>query len=107
MSDFRAISRLAYELWEKSGRREGMAEQNWLEAERILASRGRAPLSGQAVDTLLTAPSAARGRKATAKRATKVSRKGAPVKMPNPPEDEVDRLPSETPKVSSRDAPGG
>lgn len=87
MSDFRAISRLAYELWEKSGRREGMAEQNWLEAERILASRGHATLSGQAVDTLSTAPSAARARKTTAKRATKDSRKGAPVKMPNPPED--------------------
>jgi hypothetical protein len=30
-----------------------------------------------------------------------------PVKVPNPPEGEVDEVASEEPKVASRDAPGG
>jgi hypothetical protein len=30
-----------------------------------------------------------------------------PVKDPNPPETQVERPPPETPKVGSRDAPGG
>jgi hypothetical protein len=30
-----------------------------------------------------------------------------PIKVPNPPEDEVDNVIRETPKVASRDAPGG
>ena len=30
-----------------------------------------------------------------------------PIKVPNPPEDEVDDVIRETPKVASRDAPGG
>lgn len=98
MSDLSAISRLAYELWEKGGRREGTAEQNWLEAERILASRGRAPLTAQAVDQLLTAPAPApaRARKAPAKKTTtKTTAKASK------------RAPAEPRKVSSRDAPGG
>ena len=32
---------------------------------------------------------------------------GPPIKVPNPPEDEVDDVIRETPKVASRDAPGG
>jgi len=30
-----------------------------------------------------------------------------PIKVPNPPEEEVDDVLSEAPKVASRDAPGG
>jgi len=30
-----------------------------------------------------------------------------PIKVPNPPEDEGGKVPPETPKVGSRDAPGG
>jgi hypothetical protein len=30
-----------------------------------------------------------------------------PIKVPNPPEDEITRVPREPPKVGSRDAPGG
>jgi len=30
-----------------------------------------------------------------------------PIKVPNPPEDEVDDVLREAPKVASRDAPGG
>jgi hypothetical protein len=31
---------------------------------------------------------------------------GPPIKVPNPPEDEVDDVSREAPKVASRDAPG-
>jgi hypothetical protein len=108
MADFSATSQLAYELWEKGGRRDGTAAQNWLEAERILASREPVPLTGpltdQAVDQLLTAPGLPpppapppRARKvaatpSAAKASAKSSRK---------------RASAETPKVGSRDAPGG
>ncbi len=34
--DTESVRHMAYEIWVKGGRREGMAEQNWLEAERIL-----------------------------------------------------------------------
>jgi hypothetical protein len=33
----------AYELWIKGGQRDGVAEQNWLEAEKILSSTQAAP----------------------------------------------------------------
>lgn len=32
------VRRKAYELWVNGGRRDGVAEQNWLEAEQILSS---------------------------------------------------------------------
>jgi hypothetical protein len=89
MSDFKAISQLAYELWEKGGRRDGTAEQNWIEAERILASRTRAPV---------TAPSKTR-------LTAKASAKSSPTKASAKPSRK--RAPAETPKVGSRDAPGG
>ncbi len=36
--DSENVRRKAYELWISGGRREGVAEQNWLEAEKILSS---------------------------------------------------------------------
>jgi len=37
-SDSENVRRKAYELWITGGRRDGVAEQNWLEAEKILSS---------------------------------------------------------------------
>jgi hypothetical protein len=36
--DSENVRRKAYELWISGGRREGVADQNWLEAEKILSS---------------------------------------------------------------------
>lgn len=112
MSDFKAISELAYELWEKGGRRNGTAEQNWLEAERILASRERAPvtvpsktaLTARAVDQLLATPQRPPLSAAPA-RARKGSTKSSPSQASVKPARK--QAPTETPKVGSRDAPGG
>ena len=37
------ISKVAYELYEKSGRADGRDQENWLEAERIVLARRKAP----------------------------------------------------------------
>ncbi len=87
MVDFSAISQLAYELWEKGGRRDGTAGQNWLEAERILAGRAGIPQPAAP----LSRARKTRG-KSPAKPTAKSSAKPATV---------------ETPKVGSSDAPGG
>jgi hypothetical protein len=39
--DYDAIRSKAYELWVSGGCQPGVAEQNWLEAERIVASRAK------------------------------------------------------------------
>ena len=36
--DPESVRRKAYELWISGGRRDGVADQNWLEAEQILSS---------------------------------------------------------------------
>lgn len=36
--DSENVRRKAYELWISGGRRDGVAEQNWLEAEKIVSS---------------------------------------------------------------------
>ena len=36
--DSENVRRKAYELWINGGRRDGVAEQNWLEAEKLLSS---------------------------------------------------------------------
>ena len=41
--DIEAIQHKAYELWVKGGRREGVAEQNWIEAERQVLSSQKEP----------------------------------------------------------------
>jgi len=49
--DSESVQRKAYEIWVKGGRRDGVAVQNWLEAEQILSST-------QATLTTRTAPQA-------------------------------------------------
>ena len=75
-----AVRELAYRLWIARGRPVGSPLQDWLEAERLIG----APAPGSSVD----APE-------------------PPIKVSNPPEGEVDAVMRETPKVGSRDAPGG
>ena len=92
-SDLRAIRELAYRLWEARGRRHGHAAEDWLDAERqVKASQDPVPLSGSDVP---------------AKRSRKRGKKAAPAKAPIVPLDDNANNPPETPKVGSRDAPGG
>ena len=92
-SDLRAIRDLAYRLWEARGRRQGHAVDDWLDAERqVKASQDPVPLSGSDVP---------------AKRSRKRGKTAAPAKAPIVPLDDNANTPPETPKVGSRDAPGG
>jgi len=75
-----AVRELAYQLWVGRGRPWGSSLQDWLEAERQLAT----PEPRASIPT-----------------------PQPPIKVPNPPESEVDAVIHETPKVGSRDAPGG
>jgi hypothetical protein len=56
-----------------------------------------------------TPPANADEKWAAAKRRKKAAPLSPPIKVPNPPEGEVDdaRIPDEIPKTGSRDAPGG
>jgi hypothetical protein len=48
-NDIEAIQHKAYELWVKGGRREGVADQNWAEAERLVRA-------AQTTDSVRPAP---------------------------------------------------
>ena len=63
------------------GRQHGFDLQDWLDAERLIGDSEEPGLSGDDPEP--------------------------PIKVPNPPEEEVDDVLSEAPKVASRDAPGG
>lgn len=89
--DLRAIRELAYRLWEARGRRHGHAIDDWLDAERqIRASLAPDPAS-----------------QVKAKRARKRAKASLPSKAPTVPVDDAASTSPETPKVGSRDAPGG
>jgi Protein of unknown function (DUF2934) len=77
-----AVRELAYRLWAARGRQHGFDLQDWLDAERLIGDSEDDP--GSRSDD-----------------------SEPPIKVPNPPEDEVDDVIRETPKVASRDAPGG
>jgi Protein of unknown function (DUF2934) len=89
--DLPAIRELAYRLWVARGRRHGHAIEDWLEAERqIRASRVPDPV----------AP-------VKPKRSRKRAKASSPAKAPTVPVDDAASTAPETPKVGSRDAPGG
>ena len=90
-SDLKAIRELAYRLWEARGRRHDHAIDDWLDAERQVNA-------AQAPD-----PAADAGPKRSRKRVKAVP---SP-KTPTAPLDETASTQPETPKVGSRDAPGG
>ena len=76
-----AVRELAYRLWAGRGRQQGFALQDWLDAERLIGGSEDDPAPRRDSEP--------------------------PIKVPNPPEDEVEDVSRETPKVASRDAPGG
>ncbi|HSD75534.1 MAG TPA: DUF2934 domain-containing protein [Steroidobacteraceae bacterium] len=89
--DLSAIRDLAYRLWEARGRRHGHAIDDWLDAERqVKASQDSAPLPD-----------------VTRERPRKRSKAAPAAKAPTVPIDEAVSNSPETPKVGSRDAPGG
>jgi hypothetical protein len=77
-----AVRELAYRLWAARGRQHGFDLRDWFDAERLIgdSENYREPPTDDSEP---------------------------PIKVPNPPEDEVDDVIRETPKVASRDAPGG
>jgi hypothetical protein len=76
-----AVRELAYRLWAARGRQHGFDLEDWLDAERLI---------GDSEDSM-----------------SSTNDPEPPIKVPNPPEVEVDDVINETPKVASRDAPGG
>jgi hypothetical protein len=122
--NMQTIRELAYRLWEERGRPEGHSEEDWLEAERQLsssqplirsasksvdeASKGSFPASDPPASHLPDEPPAnAAAKWAAAAKHKRGAKAAPPIKVPNPPEDEVARVPPESPKVGSRDALGG
>ncbi len=127
--DPRSVRELAYKLWVERGSPEGGAEADWYEAERQLLGRRRTdsqvvdeaakesfPASDPPASGLPDKPPANAGEKwraadaaKTRKRRSKAS-SSATTKTPNANESDEPstRKPREsTPKLGSRDAPGG
>jgi hypothetical protein len=129
--DLQRVRELAYRLWVERGSPEGGAEADWYEAERQLlggrktdsqivdeAAKESFPASDAPASGLPDKPPANAGEKWRAAEAAKPRKrrpKASPVstaaggKTPNPDEgdDPTARKPRETPKLGSRDAPGG
>jgi hypothetical protein len=92
--DRQTVSELAQRLWEARGGGEGHALDDWLAAERQL-------LREQTADS----KPVGKARSPPAKKRARA--KEPPVKVPDPPELEVDSVQPEIPKLASSDAPGG
>jgi hypothetical protein len=127
--DLERVRELAYRLWVERGRPEGGAEADWFEAERQLHGRRKTdsqivdeaaresfpasdpPASGlpdkppaNAGEKWRAADAAAKPRKRRSKTASAAAGKPAD---PDESEDPKARNARETPKLGSRDAPGG
>jgi len=122
-ADPRVVRELAYRLWEQRGKPDGGAEQDWYEAERLLGGHPRtdnqvvdesvresfpasdAPASGlpdkppSNAEEKWAAADAAKPRKGRARSAAGRGERSE--------RDDAGRRPPETPKLGSRDAPGG
>jgi len=118
--DPQAVRELAYSLWEQRGKPEGDAETHWLEAERMLGVAPRTdsqrvdesvresfPASDAPASGLPDKPPANAEGKWAAADAAKPRKSRTRSRTTNgEPQDNGTRR-SETPKVGSRDAPGG
>jgi hypothetical protein len=120
--DPEAVRELAYSLWEQHGKPEGDAERYWFEAERLLGAKPRTdsqrvdesvresfPASDAPASGVPDKPPVNAEHKWAAADAAKQSRKsrGRSRTSNGEPQDKEARTPGETPKVGSRDAPGG
>ena len=122
------IRELAYRLWVERGQPEGCADEDWLEAERRLFGRRQTdmqvvdesvresfPASDPPASGLPDKPPANAGEKWRAAEAAKPRKRrakspaGAAKTSSRAPDDDDDptRPRKETPKLGSRDAPGG
>jgi len=118
--DPQAVRELAYSLWEQHGKPEGDAERHWFEAERLLGARSRTdnqrvdeseresfPASDAPANSLPDkAPANAESKWAAADAAKSRKGRGKSRTTNGAPQDAGSRR-SETPKLGSRDAPGG
>jgi hypothetical protein len=119
--DPQAVRDLAYSLWEQRGKPEGDAERYWYEAERLLGAEPRTdnqrvdesvresfPASDAPASGLPDKPPANAERKwAEADAAKPRKNRGRSQTPTGEPEDNGKKRRSETPKLGSRDAPGG
>jgi Protein of unknown function (DUF2934) len=116
-----AIRDLAHSLWEQRGKPEGEAEQHWFEAERLLGAQPRTdnqrvdesvresfPASDAPASGGPDRPPANAEKKWAAADAAKSRKSRAPSRTTSgEPEDNGPLTSGETPKLGSRDAPGG
>jgi hypothetical protein len=122
--DPEAVRELAHSLWEHRGKREGDAEKDWFEAERLLDLRRRIDdrRANESVRESFPAsdppaagppdkpPSNADAKWAAADAAKPRERRqlsGSDRGAGRGANDDPARKPAETPKLGSRDAPGG
>jgi len=118
--DPQAVRDLAYSLWEQRGKPEGDAERHWFEAERLLGAEPRTdnqrvdesvresfPASDAPASGLPDKPPANADRKWAAADAAKPRKNSGRSRMTNGEPADSGTRKSETPKLGSRDAPGG
>jgi DUF2934 family protein len=119
--DPQAVRDLAYSLWEQRGKPEGDAERHWLEAERLLGAQPRTdnqrvdesvresfPASDAPASGIPDKPPVNADRKWAAADAAKSRKSRGKSRSTNgEPEENGSRRSGETPKLGSRDAPGG
>ena len=118
--DPQAVRDLAYSLWEQRGKPEGDTERHWYEAERLLGAEPRTdnqrvdesvresfPASDAPASGVPDKPPANADKKWAAADAAKSRKSRGRSRATNGEPGDNGTRKSETPKLGSRDAPGG